>query len=151
MLVITLMFCLKVTVFAEGLNDLGKIVDGSVLTNEVASRTECKTLAKGNVLDLGTASISNKGNGVVNISGTVFGSVVCDKLILKMTLQRYENGIWKNVMFFSDEAYNQASLNKSYNITVTKGYYYRNKAICVAWKGSTTESKMPITDGIWID
>lgn len=142
---------MNVTVFANGLDDLGKIVDGSLLTDESESQIDLINPLKGNILNQGTARISDKGNGVVNVYGAVFGSVVCDKLILKMTLQRYENGSWVNVKFFEDTAYNVASLSRSYNVSVTKGYYYRMKAACVAFKGSTSEGKDPITNGIWID
>lgn len=146
-----LIFSLNVTVFADGFEDLGKTVDGSLLTNEQVSQVDIQNPLRGNILNQGSASLTNKGNGVVNVYGAVFGSVVCDKLILEMTLQRYENGGWVNVQFFDDVAYNQASLSKSYNVSVKKGYYYRMKAACVAQKGSTTETKDPITNGIWID
>lgn len=79
------------------------------------------------------------------------GSVVCDKLLLKMRLQRYANGYWEDVKTFTDTKYNDSLLAKSYNVSVTKGYYYRVKAACIAYKGSTTESKTPMTNGIWID
>ena len=149
--IVILVFSLNVTVFAGGLDDLGKIVDGSLLTEERESQMDLQNPVRGNILNQGTARLSDKGGGSVNVYGAVFGSVVCDKLILKITLQRYENGRWVNVEFFEDTAYNDATLSKSYNVSVKKGYYYRNKAACVAQKGSTTETKAPITDGIWID
>lgn len=151
MLAAIFIFGLNMTVFADGLEDLGKTVDGSTLIDEAVSQKDIKNPLRGNILNQGSASLTNKGNGVVNVYGAVFGSVVCDKLILEMTLQRYENGYWVNVQFFEDVSYNQALLSKSYNVSVKKGYYYRNKAACVAQKGSTTESKNPITNGIWID
>lgn len=58
--------------------------------------------------------------------------LVCDKMILELTLQRYSNGSWINVKSFSNTAYNTSLLTKSYNVSVTKGYYYRVKAACVA-------------------
>lgn len=126
-------------------------VDGSRLTMDLVAESTVENLEKGNILNKGVASIGNNGNGSVNVSGTVFGSVVCDKLLLKMTLQRYSNGYWYDVKSFSNTAYNTSYLTKSYNVSVTKGYYYRVKAACFATKGSTSESKSPVTDGIWID
>lgn len=150
MLATILMFSLSVNVFAEKLEDAEKVVEDSKLVDGEVSEVTIKNPLRGNILNQGTARISNNGNGSVNVYGAVFGSVVCDKLILEMTLQRFENERWVNVKFFSDVAYNQALLTKSYNVNVTKGYYYRMKAGCVAQKGSTSESKLPITDGIWI-
>lgn len=125
--------------------------DGSRFTTDLVSESTVENLSKGNILNKGVASIGNNGNGSVNVSGTVFGSVVCDKLLLKMTLQRYSNGYWYDVKSFSNTAYNTSYLTKSYNVSVTKGYYYRVKAACFATKGSTSESKSPVTNGIWID
>ena len=136
---------------AEGFEDLGKIVEGSKLLDTNKSEVTLENLAKGNILNNGTASIANNGNGEVNVYGAVLGSVVCDKLLLKMTLQRYSGGYWEDVKYFSDTKYNHSMLTKSYNVSVTKGYYYRVKAACLAYKGSVVESKSPMTNGIWID
>lgn len=149
-LAFVLIFSMSTTVFAAGLDEAGKIVDGSVLTTEKSSEVTLKTLTKGNILDQGTAAISDIGGGKVNVYGAVFGAVVCDKLILKMTLQRYSDGYWYNVQNFSDTAYNKSLLTKSYNVSVASGYYYRVKAACVAQKGSTSESKDPTTNGLWM-
>ena len=146
-----LFFNIGVNVHAEGLNDLGKVVDGYILLNTNESTVTLENVAKGNILNNGTVSVGNKGNGVVNVSGSVLAGVVCDKLLLKMTLQRYSDGAWRYVQDFTDTRYNHSLLTKSYNVSVAKGYYYRVKAACLAYKGSTTESKSPMTNGIWID
>lgn len=146
-----LFFNIGVNVHAEGLNDLGKVVDGSILLNTNESTVTLENIGKGNILNNGTVSVGNKGNGVVNVSGSVLAGVVCDKLLLKMTLQRYSDGAWRYVQDFTDTRYNHSLLTKSYNVSVAKGYYYRVKAACLAYKGSITESKSPMTDGIWID
>ena len=150
-LIVLLAFNIGTSVEAADFNDLGKIVDGSELVNENKSVVTLESIAKGNILNNGTASIANNGNGEVNVYGAVMGSVVCDKLLLKMRLQRYANGYWEDVKTFTDTKYNDSLLAKSYNVSVTKGYYYRVKAACIAYKGSTTESKTPMTNGIWID
>lgn len=146
-----LFFCMGVNTYATDFQNLGEIVDGSELTNLNESTVNLKNLTRGNILNNGTASIANNGNGVVNVSGAVLAGVVCDKLVLKLTLQRYSNGYWQDVKSFSDTKYNHSLLTKSYNVSVTKGYYYRVKAACVAYKGSTSESKLPTTNGIWIN
>ena len=141
----------SLNVMAQDLDENNESADGSSFITENFSENVVENPLKGNILNKGVASIGNNGNGSVNVSGTVFGSVVCDKLTLKMTLQRYFNGYWKDVKSFSNTAYNTSYLTKSYDVSVTKGYYYRVKAACFATKGSTSESKSPVTDGIWID
>lgn len=148
---IILFFSMGISVKAADFEDLGKVVDGSKLTIDKESTVSLENIAKGNILNKGIASIANNGNGEVNVSGSVLAGVVCDKLLLKMTLQRYSGGYWEDIKYFSDTRYNHSMLTKSYNVSVAKGYYYRVKAGCAAYKGSTTETKMPITNGIWID
>lgn len=146
-----LFFNLGVNVKASEIDEVGKVVDGSALLRVKESTVTLENIARGNILNNGTASLTNNGNGEVNVYGAALGSVVCDKIIIKMRLQRYSNGYWTDVKTFSDTKYNVAMLTKSYNVSVAKGYYYRVKAACAAYKGSTMESKTPMTDGIWID
>ena len=87
--------------------------------------------------------------GVVNVYGAVYGSAICDKLVLEMTLQRLVNGTWKMSNLFQRENIT-FFITKSYNVSVTKGYYYRLKLVGVATKGSTTESQNGITNGLLI-
>lgn len=150
-LIIFLFFSVGVNVKAADFEDLGKVVDGSKLLNAKESTVTLENIAKGNILNNGTASLSNNGNGEVVVYGAVLAGVVCDKLLLKMTLQRYSGGYWEDVKYFSDTRYDHSMLTKSYVVRVAKGYYYRVKAACLAYKGSITESKSPMTNGIWID
>ena len=107
-----------INVKAADFEDLGKVVDGSQLLDAKESTVTIESLAKGNILNSGTASLANNGNGEVNVYGAVLGSVVCDKLLLKMTLQRYSGGYWEDVKYFTDTRYNHSLLTKSYNVSV---------------------------------
>lgn len=137
---------------AETIPELGKVVDGSELTNEEMSEKIETSLTRGNLLNQGLARITNKGGGVVNMYGATLAHKVCDKLTLKLTLQQYKNGGWVNYITKDTlVAYNTSSLSKSYNESVARGYYYRVKVASVAQDGGATESQAPITDGIWIE
>lgn len=152
LLIITLLFTINAPVYAKEKDyQVGDVVDGSILTNDDYTEMTAGTLTRGNYLNRGMASLTDKGGGVVNSYGAVMAGVVCDKLILKMTLQRLEGDTWVTVKNYSDTSYNSSLLTKSYNLSVKKGYYYRLKAACVAFKGGTSESQMPVTNGIWID
>lgn len=153
---LVLMFCMimgtcMTTYASEIPPDLGKEVDGSLLTDENFSENILYNRARGNILNSGAARISDNGNGSVNAYGAVLPAVKCDKLRLEMTIQRLVGGSWANVKTYSDVAYNASLLSKSYNYSVKGGYYYRVKAACIATKGGTTETQMPVTNGIWID
>lgn len=140
----------SVSASAAGLEDLGKEVDGSILTNEESAEAIWQNVARGNLLDQGIAKISDIGNRTVNIYGAVLAYRTCDKLILKLTLQQY-NGGWINYGTYGDTVTNASSMSRSYNVKVAGGHYYRLKAACVAMKGSNSESQGPITNGIWIE
>ena len=127
------------------------VVDGSLLTDDSISEKVIYNRTRGNILNRGVARITNNGNSSVNVYGAVLPAVKCDTLRLEMTLQRYEDGGWENIKFYSDISSNASLLSKSYNCSVKGGYYYRLKAACIATKGGTSESQMPVTDGIWID
>ena len=86
----------------------------------------------------------------VNIYGATMAHVTCDTLIVKLTLQQYDGG-WINYGTYGDTATNAASMSRSYNVKVKGGHYYRVKVACVAKKNGSSESQVPITNGIWID
>lgn len=152
LLTILMILAINVTTFAaEYPENLGETVDDSLLTDEESSEKILYNRTRGNFLDRGLARLSDNGNGSVNCYGAVMGAVVCDRMELRMTLQRLQGNTWTTVKTYSDTAYNTSLLGKSYNTNVTKGYYYRLKVACVAFEGGASESQMPITDGIWID
>ncbi|HJD27927.1 MAG TPA: hypothetical protein H9914_02845 [Candidatus Blautia avicola] len=134
----------------ENQPEAGDIVDGSMLIKEDYSESILYNPARGNILNRGAARISEIGSGQINAYGAVMPAVKCDTLRLEMTVQRLVGGSWANVKSYSDISYNASLLAKSYNCSVTKGYYYRVKAACIATKGGTTETQMPVTNGIWI-
>lgn len=139
----------SISASASDLEDLGKKVDGSILTNEESAEDIWQNVARGSLLDQGIAKITNIGNRTVNIYGATLAYKTCDKLIVKLTLQQYDGG-WVNYAFHNDSTTNASSMSRSYNKKVAGGHYYRLKASCSAIKGSDMESQVPITNGIWI-
>ena len=139
----------SVSASADGLEDLGKEVDGSILTNEESAEAIWQNVARGSLLNQGIAQISDIGNRTVNIYGATLAHVTCNTLIIKLTLQQYDGG-WVNYGTYGDTATNASSMSRSYNVKVAGGHYYRVKAACVAKKNGSSESQVPITNGIWI-
>lgn len=151
MLALLIIVGMNTTTYAsEYLPNLGDTVDGSLLTEEDSAERILYNRTRGNILNSGVARISNNGNGSVNAYGAVLPAVQCDTLRLTINIQRLQNGTWVNVKSYSSTAYNATYLTKSYNCNVTRGYYYRVMAGCVATKGGTTETQIPVTNGIWI-
>lgn len=140
----------SISASADGLEDLGKEVDGSILTNEESAEAIWQNVARGSLLNQGIGKISDIGNRTVNIYGATLAYKTCDTLIVKLTLQQYDGG-WINYGTYGDTATNAASMSRSYNVKVKGGHYYRVKAACVAKKNGSSESQGPITNGIWIE
>ena len=150
MLAISLFLAVSsISASADGLEDLGKEVDGSILTNEESAEAVWQNVARGSLLNQGIGKITNIGNRTVNIYGATMAHVTCDTLIVKLTLQQYDGG-WINYGTYGDTATNASSMSRSYNVKVAGGHYYRVKAACVAKKNGSSESQGPITNGIWI-
>lgn len=151
-LTICLVIGMCITTYAsENEPEIGDIVDGSILTDEDTSESILYNPARGNILNRGVARVSEIGSGQINAYGAVMGSVQCDTLRLEINVQRLEGSSWVNVKHYSTSASNTSLLTKSYNCSVAKGYYYRVMAGCIAIKGGTTETQIPVTNGIWID
>lgn len=149
---ISMIIGITLTTYAsENPPHLGEVVDNSILTNEDSAEKVLYNPARGNILNTGVAKITDNENGSINAYGAVMAAVKCDTLRLEINIQQLRNGSWINVKNYSSTASNSSLLAKSYNYTVTKGYYYRVMAGCIATKGGTTETQIPITDGIWID
>ncbi|MFQ6809662.1 MAG: hypothetical protein ACLRTF_11520 [Blautia sp.] len=148
-LIIALVCVLNINVYAST-KDVETRQEEFKLVNEDCAEIIVDNTIRGNILNRVTGRLSNNGNGSINVYGAVYGSVVCDKLVLEMTLQKQVNGSWQNVRSFSASANSKGFFTKSYNVSVAKGYYYRLKLVGVATKNGTTESQTGITDGLLI-
>ena len=71
LLCFTMLGTTSVVVSADGIDDVGKVVDGSELTLENSAEKVINTLVRGNILNQGTVRITNNENGTVNVFGAV--------------------------------------------------------------------------------
>lgn len=151
-LVLCIVMGMQTTTYAaDNTSGLRAEVDGSLLTDDSFSESVLYNRTKGNILNTGAARISEIGSGKINAYGAIMAAVKCDTLRLEINVQRLEGSTWVNVKHYSTSASNTSLLTKSYNCSVAKGYYYRVMAGCIATKGGTTETQIPVTNGIWID
>lgn len=130
---------------------LGTVVDGSVLTDKTEVSGNTLSLARGTYLGYGSATLTNKGNKVLNVSGFTSCYQTCDQVKVTLHLQRLVKGTWTTVTTLDTKiAYNTNYVSNSQNVTVTGGYYYRISGSHVAVKGKKVESTGSSTDGMWV-
>lgn len=140
--------------------DLGKVVDGSVLTEDEESEVfldqdtiifvgdeddESGIMPYGTYLLEGKAGIKNAGNGKITASGYTSAHKSCS-LKLAVTVQRYSGGTWNYVTSWTVTKASGTYLSSSKTMSVTKGYYYRVR--CNHSAGG--EAGISTTDGIKI-
>lgn len=138
----------------------GQIIDGSLLTSNESAFDEKPLIPEnpfdgninlsGTYLSNGISDITNKGGGLVYISGQTNCYRVSDKVQVYLYLERLSNGGWGTIKTHSNVAYNTYKVDAGMGFAVTKGYYYRVKGTHIAKKGSTTESCTTCTSAIYI-
>ena len=145
--------CLVYTpmVIQAAYNQLGSIVDGSILTEKTEVSGDTHSGARGTYLSYGSATLSNQGNHTLNVSGYTSCYKTCDQVKVTLHLQKLVSGTWTTVKTLDTKtAYNTSYVSNSQNVTVTGGYYYRISGTHAAVKGKTTESTYSSTDGMWV-
>ena len=160
-MIICLLICvglISTTAFAAEDN----IIEGSMLTHE-SSAQDTKLFFNmnpsmdpsislyGDYLASGTVSITDKGNGVVYVSGITNCLSVCDSVRVNVYLQRLVNGSWQTVASRSHTSNNTPYTSYGISLAVRKGYYYRVTGSHSVTHNGRTESTSTATDAIYID
>lgn len=156
---IVLSLCLCMNVFSMNVfaSNAGEIIDGSVLTQDKESSDtqvlmpDDGVVPYGAYLAKGTAYISDRGNGVVYVSGKTQCYENCNTVSVTIYLERLVNGAWQTVSSRSHTASNTNYTSYGISLAVQKGYYYRVVGSHSATKNGKTESTSTVTDGIYID
>ena len=138
----------------------GQTVDGSLLTSQMSAFDEKPLVPEspfGDVVPYGTylsnggSGITNRGNGVVYISGQTNCYRVSDKVQVYLYLEKLSNGGWGTIKTHSSTANNTYVVDTGMLFSVQKGHYYRVKGTHIAKKGSTVESCNTCTNAIYIN
>lgn len=133
-------------------NQLGNIIDGSLLTEDLESTGITQSVARGAFLSYGSGTIANNGNRSVSISGQTVCYSTCDKVKVTLHLQRLVGNSWVNVATYGPiTATNSSYVSASKSYSVTGGYYYRVKGGHVAIEGGSNEAVTSFTNGVWIE
>lgn len=136
------------TVEAKAMEEVGTVVDGSILTDQTEARDEVFSLGKGTDFYRGGVQISAIDGKTVNIFGFTFANHKCESLDLYLYLEQYKNGSWSTYGIYQYTDDNTSALSKSRNVTVEPGYYYRLRGYHRTYKDGRQESASTMTNGI---
>ncbi len=138
------------SVKADAMEDMGKIVDGSLLTDQNESEDISFSLAKGTDLYQGRAKISALSSNKINAFGMTAAYHDCDDIDLYLFIEQYKNGSWSTYDIYQYTGHNISVLSKSVNLQVESGYYYRLRGYHRTYNDGRQESTSTTTNGIYI-
>ena len=129
---------------------LGQVIDGSGFTTNTEAIDTYYTRVRGTYLMSGTSKISNKGGGVILLTGITTAYQSVSTIYANVMYDRMVNGSWmyQGTCYFS--ASNTSSVDQSESRSVARGYYYRARGVHGITYGSVTETCDTGTDGIFV-
>lgn len=132
---------------------LGKVVDGSVLTDKSEVSSIVYPWARGAYLSYGTGTVKITGTGQVAMGGSTVAYQNVDEIRVTLHLQRLksdESG-WVFVTTLGPRtAKNTNSVSTSNTYSVARGYYYRVYGAHSISKDGKVESLTSYSDGLWV-
>lgn len=124
-------------------------VTGTETTEDFAEDTS-SILTRSNHLGLGKMRISKLASNKINIYGLTQCHHTCDKVYLEIYLEQKVNGSYGTYKYWEFDASNVSNLDKSINVIVPSGHYYRVRGYHAAKEGTTKESTTTLTDGVLV-
>lgn len=125
-------------------------VTGTETTEDFAEDTN-SILTRSNHLGLGKMRISKLASNKINIYGLTQCHHTCDKVYLEIYLEQKVNGSYGTYKYWEFDASNVSNLDKSINVIVPSGHYYRVRGYHAAKEGTTKESTETLTDGVLVN
>lgn len=125
-------------------------VTGTETTEDFAEDTN-SILTRSNHLGLGKMRISKLASNKINIYGLTQCHHICDKVYLEIYLEQKVNGSYGTYKYWEFDASNVSNLDKSINVIVPSGHYYRVRGYHAAKEGTTKESTETLTDGVLVN
>lgn len=151
----SMILCVSVNASAEGTDDTGVTVDGSLLIQgDSSTGKSSNSMLRGKHLMEGESSISKAGIGRIYAYGQTTADHSVDYVAVIMYVERYneETDAWRQVDFFDNDARDTYYVNIDATLKVDRGYYYR--VHCDHLAGNDDEKPydeaFSVTDGIWI-
>lgn len=127
----------------------GRVVDGSVLTQEVESESEQGTQTRGVYLKNGYCKIVNRGGGQIAAGGTTTANGTVAKVGVGVIVEQYNESTdeWDHVESWQFFRENAMSASSSKILDVEGGYYYRVRAT----HSANSDLSSSYSNGIYIE
>lgn len=125
-------------------------ITGTETTEDFAEDTS-SILTRSNHLGLGKMRISKLASNKINIYGLTQCHHTCDKVYLEIYLEQKVNGSYGTYKYWEFDASNVSNLDKSINVIVPSGHYYRVRGYHAAKEGTTKESTTTLTSGVLVN
>lgn len=135
---------------AKSMDEVGMVIDGSMLTDEKVAEDETFALSKGTDFYRGGIKISAVDSNTVNIYGFTFANHTCESIDLYLFLEQYKNGYWSTYKIYQYTEENVSTMSRSRNVDVESGYYYRLRGYHRTYNEGRQESTSTDTSGIYI-
>lgn len=101
------------------------------------------------LIDIWHGRIQDQGNGSVEIYGYTQCNRICDKVVVKLVLQRYTGSSWVDVASYTFTDYDTDYVDGGKVVSVERGEYYRVKSYHYAYD-VISDSTTAITDEIYV-
>ncbi len=145
-------------VFAESDNLMDAILseetDGIELTDEETtedfSEDTSYSLLRGTNLGYGTVKIQKVASNEIAIHGLTQCHKSCSKVYLSLYLERKVNGSYGTYKYWEFTGNNTTNLQKTLDVAVPSGTYYRVRGYHAASNGGLKESTSTLTQGIMV-
>lgn len=140
--------CIAATMPVQASSILDEVT-GIETTEDFAEDTST-ILTRGNYLNLGHMKISKLASNKINIHGITQCHRVCDRAYLYIYLEQKVDGSYGTYKSWKFEDTEVSNLDKSLNVIVPSGHYYRVRGYHAAKEGTTKESTETLTDGVLV-
>lgn len=131
-----------------------------LLPSEVkSSYATNQTGMRGETIAFASVSITNVGNGYVQIVASTTAHTYCDRIRTRVYLDKYNSskGVWENVKSFTYDIKSEDvggelyMLNEEETVKVQKGCYYRARGVHTVYQDGENEGFSTYTDGVLAD
>ena len=135
-------------VCADTVSILDEITDEE--TTEDYAEDTSTILARSSYLHFGNATIQKVSSNEIIISGLTQCHKKCSKVYLSIYLERKVNGSYGTYKYWNFTANNTDDLEKTIDVAVPSGTYYRVRGYHAASNAGVKESTSTLTSGIMV-
>ena len=153
-----LMACSSQSVFAQSDGLIGAILDEEEGADEITSEETTEdfaedtsySLLRGTNLNFGSVKIKKIASNEIAIYGLTQCHKKCSKVYLYLYLERKVNGSYGTYKYWEFTGNNTTNLQRTLDVAVPSGTYYRVRGYHAASNGGLKESTSTLTQGIMV-